>query len=127
MPLAFIHWYTPLRDPTNDIGMIRIKASTNTGRLTSSIIPVSDIERTCHLMPEFGRVTPNTWTPSTVLDLAPYFHINPYLRHRDFYIFRYRIYCQEKRERDRAEEVARKRARYQFAKTLDDVEADVDW
>ena len=95
-PLAFVHWYTPIRDPTNQIGMVRVQASTNTGVLSSGIIPITEIERTCHLIPDFGKAIPRSWSSSNVLDIGKYFYINPYLRHRDFYILRYHIYLQEK-------------------------------
>jgi hypothetical protein len=117
-PLAFIHWYTPIRDPTNTTSMIRIKASTTVGVLRSSIIPITDIERTCHLIPEFPKNIPTTWTSAKVLDQAQYFYINPYLRHRDFYILRYRLFLQARQEKQRLEaenqlrgETGRKRAR----------------
>jgi hypothetical protein len=91
--------------------MVSVKRSTNTGRLSSSVIPITDIERTCHLVPDFGKAIPENWTSSNVLDIAKAFYINPYLRHRDFYILRYCMYLQEKREREQQANLEQRRAK----------------
>lgn len=50
----------------------------NTVRL-SSIIEVSDIRRSVHLFPKFGRATPREWSPNNVLDMCSTFYLNPFL------------------------------------------------
>ena len=50
-----------------------------------------EIVRSCHLIPVFGRSVDSTWTSDRVLDQAKLFYLNPYLRHHDFYLFRYLV------------------------------------
>jgi hypothetical protein len=90
-PLAYVHWYTPLRHTPNDLdtNMFTISRSSHNHRQRASIIPVTKIIRSCHLAPKFGRKMPNTWSSSTVLDDATTFFLNPYLRHHDFFLLRY--------------------------------------
>ncbi|KAH7880127.1 uncharacterized protein C8R40DRAFT_1158616 [Lentinula edodes] len=44
------------------------------------------IVQTCHLTPHFGRKMNRAWDSANVLDSAEKFYLNPYLRHRDFYL-----------------------------------------
>ncbi|KAJ7207810.1 hypothetical protein B0H12DRAFT_1034405 [Mycena haematopus] len=90
-PLAYVDWYKPLKAPVADIGMHEVSLSTRNHRQKSSIIPVSDIIRSCHLIPIFGRAVDETWTWDRVLDQCKSFYLNPYLRHHDFYLFRYLV------------------------------------
>jgi hypothetical protein len=91
--------------------MVRVQVLTNTGVLSSGIILITEIECTCHLIPDFGKAIPRGWLSLNVLDVGKYFYINPYLHHCDFYILQYCIYLQEKREKEKLEELARKHAR----------------
>lgn len=45
----------------------------------------------CHLSPHFGRAVNPTWESDTVLNIAASFHLNPYLRHHDFFLLRYQV------------------------------------
>ncbi|KAF8170150.1 hypothetical protein BJ912DRAFT_1025406 [Pholiota molesta] len=79
-PLAYVSWYTAFQTlPVDGLAMYKISRSTRAHRRRVSIIPVTDIVRSCHLIPGFGG-----WTADTVLTEAPYFYLNPYLRHHDF-------------------------------------------
>lgn len=49
------------------------------------------VTRTCHLIPRFGSKIDRTWTMDNVLDIAPAFYLNPYLRHHDFFLLRYLV------------------------------------
>lgn len=42
------------------------------------VIPIEDIERSCHLFPDFGRVAPRDWTSRTVLDECTTFYLNTF-------------------------------------------------
>ncbi|KAJ7463128.1 hypothetical protein B0H11DRAFT_2159912 [Mycena galericulata] len=86
-PLAYVDWYKPLKTPVPDIGMHEISLSSRNHRQNSSIIPISHIFRSCHLIPVFGRAINPTWTSDHVLDQCKLFYLNPYLRHHDFYLF----------------------------------------
>ena len=88
-PLAYVHWYTPFRTFNEDLKMFQITRSTRNHRQRASIIPVTQIVRSCHLVPNFGRAAITTWESHTALDEAPSFYVNPYLRHHDFYLFRH--------------------------------------
>ncbi|KAI5895357.1 uncharacterized protein SCHCODRAFT_02665716 [Schizophyllum commune H4-8] len=90
-PLAYVDFYTPLSDNTafnKDLGMFSIKLATRRGAQHSAVIPVTKLLRSCHLIPAFNRTVNPNWTAARVLDLAPKFYLNPYLRHHDFYLFR---------------------------------------
>ena len=90
-PVAYVDWFKPLQPPVVDIGMHQVSLSSRNLRQRSSIIPVSAIVRSCHLIPVFGRSINLGWTSDTVLDLCKSFYLNPYLRHHDFYLFRYLV------------------------------------
>ncbi|KAJ7453512.1 hypothetical protein FB451DRAFT_1519921 [Mycena latifolia] len=102
-PLAYIDWYTSLGQPLPDIGMHQVSLSSRNLRQNSEIIPITDIARSCHLIPVFGRSVNPTWTSERVLDQAKSFYLNPYLRHHDFYLFRYLVdvYVARKAEEER--------------------------
>ncbi|GJE87026.1 hypothetical protein PsYK624_031090 [Phanerochaete sordida] len=74
--------------PNNTLGMYHVKRSTRHGRQYASVIPIDDIIRTCHLLPQWGRMMDKTWSPENVLQKCPRFYVNPYLRHSDFVVFR---------------------------------------
>ncbi|KAJ7456359.1 hypothetical protein B0H11DRAFT_1874417 [Mycena galericulata] len=90
-PLAYVDWYKPLQAPVADIGMHLVSLSSRQHRQNSSIVPVRDIVRSCHLIPVYGRAVNRTWTSATVLDQCKSFYLNPYLRNYDFYLFRYLV------------------------------------
>ncbi|KAJ7779848.1 hypothetical protein B0H16DRAFT_1671879 [Mycena metata] len=67
-PLAYVDWYKPLKVPVPNIRMHEVSLSSRNNRQNSSIIPVSHILRSCHLIPVFGRSMDPTWTLDRVLD-----------------------------------------------------------
>ncbi|KAJ7435711.1 hypothetical protein B0H11DRAFT_1702971, partial [Mycena galericulata] len=86
--LAYVDWYKELIQPVADIGMHQVSLSSRNHRQNSEIIPITDIVRSCHLIPVFGRSVDLTWTSEHVLDQCKSFYLNPYLRHHDFFFFR---------------------------------------
>ncbi|KAJ7689554.1 hypothetical protein B0H17DRAFT_937114, partial [Mycena rosella] len=108
-PLVYVDWYKPLKPPVANIGMHEVSLSSRNHRQHSSIIPITDILRSCHLIPVFGRSVDPTWTSETVLDLCKSFYLNPYLRHHDFYLFRYLVDLYDSRK---AEEQRQARVRH---------------
>ena len=92
-PLAYVHWYTPFRHPDPDTGFFTVTNSTRAHVQSASVIPISDIAHTCHLIPVFGNSSARElgWTAGLVLQQAQSFYLNPYLRHYDFYYLRYRV------------------------------------
>ena len=86
-PLLYVEWFTPLHKPVPGLGLHLISQSTHQHRWHASIIPATQLVRSCHLYPFFGRSVNNTWTSDNVLDLCPKFYLNSYLRHDDFVFF----------------------------------------
>ncbi|KAJ7579726.1 hypothetical protein C8J56DRAFT_1006594 [Mycena floridula] len=88
-PLAYVEWFTPLSSYVPELGAYQICWSTHMRRQCASIIPLSQIVRSCHLIPRFGHSIPEEWTSETVLKQATTFFLNPDLRQHDFYLFRF--------------------------------------
>ena len=86
-PLAYIEWFTPLHQRDSPSGMYKITPSTRQHRRNASIIPISSIARSCHLIPLFGRAIDWSWRQDNVLKKCNTFYVNPYLRHIDFVLF----------------------------------------
>ncbi|KAF7293104.1 hypothetical protein MIND_01209800 [Mycena indigotica] len=87
-PLAYVEWYKPLTSKDEVLGMYKIAPATINNRRRASIIPVSLINRSCHLIPRFTQHIQPGLTSETVLDVAKDFLLNPYLRHIDFVLLR---------------------------------------
>ncbi|KAI0759461.1 hypothetical protein BD413DRAFT_722365 [Trametes elegans] len=81
--LAYVEWFAPFgsaaSNPSPDHGLYRIRRSVCRGARLASIIPVDHIERTCHLLPDFGPVAPREWTTDNVLEECPSFFLNTFL------------------------------------------------
>ena len=89
-PVAFVEWFTPFRsEPDADTGMFKVSHSSQNHRRRVSIIPLSQIVRSCHLIPVWGKSVDRSWTSDNVLDRCKQFYVNPYLRHHDFVLFKY--------------------------------------
>ncbi|KAI0682089.1 hypothetical protein BC835DRAFT_1244408, partial [Cytidiella melzeri] len=54
-PLAYIEWFTPFSHYNNTVGMFSVAPSQRNHRCRASIIPISAILRSCHLIPVWGR------------------------------------------------------------------------
>ncbi|KAF7364493.1 hypothetical protein MVEN_00317700 [Mycena venus] len=78
-PLAYIEWFTPLRNPDPASGMFTTHRSTRSRRRHTAIISVEHIVRSCHLMAKCGATIDPKWTSSNVLDEAAMFYVNPYI------------------------------------------------
>lgn len=92
-PLVYVHWFKPLRDPIDSLGMFQVSFSSHNHQQRASVIPLTDVQQSCHLIPAFGRGSAKElgWTAETVLQEASSFYLNPYLRHYDFYFLRYML------------------------------------
>ncbi|KAJ3503514.1 hypothetical protein NLJ89_g8395 [Agrocybe chaxingu] len=87
-PLAYVYWYKPFQNsPVKDLEMYQVSLSTRNHRQRASIVSITEIIQTCHLIPHFGRAVDPYWSTSTVLQDATTMYLNPYLRHYDFYTF----------------------------------------
>ena len=92
-PLVYVHWFKALREPVEGIGMCITSLSSRNRRQRASIVLLSDILQTCHLIPVYGSHSAATlrWSSSSIITEAPAFYLNPYLRHHDFHLLRYRV------------------------------------
>ncbi|KAJ7097059.1 hypothetical protein B0H15DRAFT_961174 [Mycena belliarum] len=88
VPLAYVQWYKPLTQYQAELGMYRISPATHANCRRASIIPVTQIARSCHLIPIFPLHIDRTLTTDDVLDRCKRFYLNCYLRHIDFVLFR---------------------------------------
>lgn len=50
---------------------------------------MSQIVRSCHLIPKFGTKIGRSWNSENVLEAADTYYLNPDLRLHDFVLFRY--------------------------------------
>lgn len=82
--LAYIQWFTPFSNREEPHGMYRVTRSTQGGDRLASIVPVSSIRRSIHLLPKFGPIVPREWTSSNVLDMCSSFFVN---QHTDGHSF----------------------------------------
>ncbi|KAI1790350.1 hypothetical protein LXA43DRAFT_891155 [Ganoderma leucocontextum] len=89
-PVAFVEWFTPFRHaPDPDTGMFKVSHSSQTHRRRVSIVCLSQIVRSCHLIPVWGKSVDRSWMSDNVLERCKQFYVNPYLRHHDFILFKY--------------------------------------
>ncbi|KAG1799775.1 uncharacterized protein HD556DRAFT_1230962 [Suillus plorans] len=67
--LAYVEWFTPFSSmPDSRHGMYKISCFLRSRERVASIIPVSNIARSIHLLPKFGPVAPRHWTSNTILE-----------------------------------------------------------
>lgn len=88
-PLAYVEWFKLLRAPDPEHGMYKTSRSSRQHRRNASIIPASQIARSCHLIPIFGQEVDTRWTTHNVLEESKEFYVNHYLRHLDFVLMRH--------------------------------------
>jgi len=53
-PFVYIEWFTPFQSAIPDLGMYLVSWSTQQYRRHASIISVTQIEQSIHLLPKFG-------------------------------------------------------------------------
>jgi hypothetical protein len=78
-PLAYIEWFTPLRDPEPVIGMYKISRSTRNHRRYAAVVSVGDIMEDCYLSAFCRGEIDHAWTTDNVLDLGASFYVNRYI------------------------------------------------
>lgn len=89
-PLAYIRWFRGFSAKDQNTDMYKISLSTRSGGYANtSIIPITQIARSCHLVPAFGKEIDRSWTRENALKKSSDFFLNPYLRHLDFFLLRY--------------------------------------
>lgn len=79
--LAYVDWFMPFSSdlrPGKDHGLYKITRRVINGQQRSSIIPITLISQSIHLVPAFGSTAPVEWTSSNVLDAATHFYVNSF-------------------------------------------------
>ncbi|KDQ60093.1 hypothetical protein JAAARDRAFT_125881 [Jaapia argillacea MUCL 33604] len=77
--LAYIEWFTPFQSFHPVLGMYSVSRSTQNHRQNIEVVSLSQIIRSCHLLPKFGTLVNKTWHSDTILDDAPGFYLNVWL------------------------------------------------
>ncbi|KAJ7215521.1 hypothetical protein GGX14DRAFT_608507, partial [Mycena pura] len=87
-PLAYVEWYKPLTQLDKTLGMYKITPAMHLQNRRASIIPITLISRSCHLIPQFGPTAAPSMRSEDVLDVHKDFYLNCYLRLVDFVLLR---------------------------------------
>ncbi|KAG1852819.1 hypothetical protein DFJ58DRAFT_661113, partial [Suillus subalutaceus] len=86
---AYIEWFEPFTSaPDRHHGLYKLSRSLRGGEKVASIVPLANIVRSVHLMPNFGAVVPREWTSDTVLDNCNTFWLNSYIDRYTFSLFK---------------------------------------
>ncbi|GJE96279.1 hypothetical protein PsYK624_124730 [Phanerochaete sordida] len=91
-PLLYIEWFTPLTTFDPDLAMYSVtpsKSRRHRGFRSASVVPVTQIVRTCHLIPRWGPSIDPDWCQEDIYENCKDFLVNPYLRHSDFVLLRF--------------------------------------
>ncbi|EIW74785.1 hypothetical protein CONPUDRAFT_132383 [Coniophora puteana RWD-64-598 SS2] len=75
--LAYVEWFSAFTSsPDRASGLYKVHRDVNGGQRQASVIPVSVIERSVHLIPKWGAVVPSRWTSDNVLEECTTFYVN---------------------------------------------------
>ena len=78
-PLAYVKWFTPLRELDPVIGIYQVSHSTRQHHWNAGIIHVKDIIQPCHLVSKIGAEVDHSWTLDSVYELARTFFVNDFI------------------------------------------------
>ncbi|KAI0076043.1 hypothetical protein K474DRAFT_1598667, partial [Panus rudis PR-1116 ss-1] len=74
--LAYVEWFTPFRDPDEVHGLYRVSHAVREGKRLTAVIPLVNIHRSVHLIPQFGPRLNREWTAGNVLEKCTKFYVN---------------------------------------------------
>src|ERR1700760_725561 len=86
--LAYVEWFTPFRaEPDSNSKMYKVAHSLNGTSRLASVIPVSAIGQSIHLIPLPGCSIPREWSSNTILDHCHNFLVNSFTDRRTYILF----------------------------------------
>jgi hypothetical protein len=83
--LAYVEWFTPFRaEPEGNSKLYKVSRALQGTSRVASIVPVSCIDQSLHLIPLAGSSIPREWTSSTILDHCHTFLVNSFANRRTY-------------------------------------------
>lgn len=79
--LAYVEWFTKFAaEPASNFRMYKVSRSFNLdGSREFGIVPVADLHRSAHLIPDFGQMnSAQEWTSDNVLEKSKDFYLNDF-------------------------------------------------
>ncbi|KAG1871767.1 hypothetical protein DFJ58DRAFT_713747 [Suillus subalutaceus] len=86
--LALVEWFNPFRACDALLQLHTVSRSYVGQAPRTEVIPISQISRSCHLIPKFGTHVDQTWRRDFILDACKTFYLNPWIDMYSFYKFR---------------------------------------
>jgi hypothetical protein len=83
--LAYVEWFMPFRaEPERNSKMYRVSRALQGASRLTSIVPVSRIDQSLHLVPLSGSSIPRKWHSSTILEHCQTFLVNSFSDRRTY-------------------------------------------
>ena len=76
--LAYVKWFTKFSAPDPNHGMLKVNHALDGQERITSVVPVSSIRRSIHLIPKFGPNVLEHWTSVNVLEECGMFYLNQF-------------------------------------------------
>ncbi|KAG1775617.1 hypothetical protein EV702DRAFT_1115316 [Suillus placidus] len=77
--LAYVEWFTPLREPDPSSGLRQVSRSTRQLHRNAAVIYIDEIVRPCHLIPKMGPSVDPGWTSANAYEMANDFYLNTFI------------------------------------------------
>ncbi|KAI1783377.1 hypothetical protein LXA43DRAFT_1133211 [Ganoderma leucocontextum] len=77
--LAYVEWFTKFNSsPDPDSKLHKVTWAKQNGARIASVIPVSALQRSVHLIPKWGGPVPSHWTSENIMDECKTFYMNSF-------------------------------------------------